>query len=58
MEFATDLPAPVVADALGIHIETAARWSKYARRDWADYLAARADYRPDPGRSRAARDAG
>lgn len=33
IEFAADLPAPVVADTLGIHIETAARWSKYARRD-------------------------
>jgi hypothetical protein len=54
IEFATDLPAPVVADALGIHIETATRWSKYAKRDWADYLAARAEHLPDPGRSRAA----
>jgi hypothetical protein len=41
IELAADLPAPVVADTLGIHIETAVRWSKYARRDWADYLAAR-----------------
>jgi len=42
IELATDLPAPVVAETLGIHIETAVRWSKYAKRDWADYLAARA----------------
>ncbi|MEU3169137.1 hypothetical protein [Streptosporangium sp. NPDC006930] len=39
----SDLPASIVADLLGIHIETAARWSKYAKRDWIDYLAARND---------------
>jgi hypothetical protein len=43
IELAADLPALVVAETLGIHIETAVRWSKYARRDWADYLVARAD---------------
>jgi len=53
IELATDLPTPIVADTLGIHIETAVRWSKYAKRDWADYLAAcakdhqmREDHRP------------
>jgi hypothetical protein len=50
IELATDLPAPVVAETLGVHIETAVRWSKYARRDWTDYLAVRADVlRPSTG---------
>lgn len=50
IELATDLPAPVVAETLGIHIETAVRWSRYARRDWTDYLAVRADVlRPSTG---------
>jgi hypothetical protein len=38
---ATDLPAAVMADLLGMHVNTAVRWVIYARRDWADYLAAR-----------------
>lgn len=37
-----DLPAAVLADLLDIHLHTAIRWVKHARRDWADYLAARA----------------
>jgi hypothetical protein len=32
-----------LADLLGMHVHTAVRWVTYARRDWADYLAARAD---------------
>ncbi|MFB9831559.1 hypothetical protein [Actinoallomurus acaciae] len=43
MALVTDLPVPIVADLLGIHIETAARWSKYAKREWIDYLTARAE---------------
>jgi hypothetical protein len=39
---AADLPAPILADLLGMHINTAVRWVVYVRRDWADYLAARA----------------
>jgi hypothetical protein len=39
---AADLPAPILADLLGLHINTAVRWVVYARRDWTDYLAARA----------------
>jgi hypothetical protein len=39
---AMDLPAAVLADLLDIHLHTAIRWVKHARRDWADYLAARA----------------
>lgn len=38
---AADLPAAVMADLLGMHVTTAVRWVIYARRDWADYLAAR-----------------
>jgi hypothetical protein len=36
-------PAPILADLLGMHITTAARWVDYARRDWSAYLAARAE---------------
>lgn len=38
---ASDLPAPILADLLGLHITTAERWVGYARRDWTAYLAAR-----------------
>ena len=38
---ATDLPAAVLADFLGIHVSTAVRWVNYARQDWTAYLAAR-----------------
>jgi hypothetical protein len=34
--------AAILADLLGMHINTAIRWVRYAGRDWADYLAARA----------------
>jgi hypothetical protein len=46
---ATDLPAAILADLLGMHINTAIRWVTYTRRDWADYLAARA---AEPGNRR------
>jgi hypothetical protein len=39
---AADLPAAILADLLGMHINTAIRWVIYAGSDWADYLAARA----------------
>jgi hypothetical protein len=39
---AADLPAAVLADLLGMHINTAVRWVKYVGPDWADYIAARA----------------
>jgi hypothetical protein len=46
---ASDLPAAVLADLLGIHINTAVRWVTYARQDWTAYLAARdADLTPAP----------
>jgi hypothetical protein len=38
---ASDLPAAVLADFLGIHVNTAVRWVTYARQDWTTYLAAR-----------------
>lgn len=38
---AADLPAPVLADLLGMSIETATRWGALAARDNADYVAAR-----------------
>ncbi|TQM78165.1 hypothetical protein FHX81_0419 [Saccharothrix saharensis] len=39
-----DLPAAVLADLLGLHVNTAVRWVTYARRDWTDYLALRAQH--------------
>ncbi|MEV6317676.1 hypothetical protein [Streptomyces sp. NPDC051776] len=38
---AGDLPAPVLADLMGIHISTAVRWSKQSKRDWFDYVGTR-----------------
>jgi hypothetical protein len=43
INLATDLPAPVLADLLGMHVNTAVRWVRHAKRDWASYLAARAE---------------
>jgi lambda repressor-like predicted transcriptional regulator len=40
MALAADLPAAIIADLLGMHVNTAIRWVRYAGRDWADYLAA------------------
>nr|BFD86995.1 hypothetical protein StreXyl84_63960 [Streptomyces sp. Xyl84] len=39
---AADLPSPILADVTGMHRHTALRWVAYARRDCAEYLAARA----------------
>ncbi|WP_326830041.1 hypothetical protein OIE13_12625 [Streptosporangium sp. NBC_01810] len=36
-----DVPPPILADLLGLHINTVVRWANIARRDWTDYLAAR-----------------
>jgi hypothetical protein len=41
INLAADLPAPILADLLGVHIATAVRWTKYAKRDWHAYLAGR-----------------
>ncbi|MQP33538.1 hypothetical protein GEO20_16375 [Rhodococcus erythropolis] len=40
---AADLPAPVLADLLGVSVAAAARWSALAGRDHLHYLAARID---------------
>ncbi|MFC9553645.1 hypothetical protein ACFTWF_22590 [Rhodococcus sp. NPDC056960] len=43
---AGDLPAPVLADLLGISVSAATRWSAVAARDYTDYLAARTAHPP------------
>jgi hypothetical protein len=43
---AAELPAPVLASLLGLHQNTAIRWTHYAEADWATYLAARARTQP------------
>jgi hypothetical protein len=40
---AADLPAPVLAQVTGMHINTAVRWGRHAKRDWAAYVAERVD---------------
>jgi hypothetical protein len=45
INLATDLPAAILADLLGLHINIAVRWVKRAKRDWASYLAAHAEVR-------------
>ena len=41
LDLASELPAAILADLLGLHINTATRWIKKTRRDWTGYLAAR-----------------
>ncbi|WP_157127001.1 hypothetical protein [Rhodococcus sp. p52] len=41
--WAREIPAPIAADVLGIHITTATRWAGRTRRDWTTYLAIRTD---------------
>lgn len=43
ISLAADLPAPVLADLLGLHINTAVRWVRRSKRDWAAYIEARAE---------------
>lgn len=38
LTLATDLPAPVLAELIGLNPNTATRWAKLAQRDWTDYL--------------------
>jgi hypothetical protein len=40
--WAAELPAPVLADILGLHVTTAEQWAQRARRDWTSYIAERA----------------
>lgn len=44
LTLAEDLPAVVIADFLGLHINTAVGWVRLAKRDWSTYLAARAEH--------------
>jgi hypothetical protein len=39
---AGQIPAPVLADLVGISTGKAAAWAKLAARDWSDYVANRA----------------
>jgi len=41
IRLASELPAAVLADLLGVDIATATRWAKYAKRDWHTYIAER-----------------
>lgn len=43
LTLAQDLPAPVLAELLGLHISTASRWCRIAQRDWSYYLSARSE---------------
>jgi len=40
--WAAELPAPALADILGLHVTTAEQWAQRARRDWTSYIAERA----------------
>jgi hypothetical protein len=40
--WAAELPAPVLADILGLNVSTAEVWAQRTRRDWTAYLAQRA----------------
>lgn len=51
-----DVPPPILADILGLHIGTAVRWADIARRDWTAYLAARDAEPHSPGDTRNAPD--
>jgi hypothetical protein len=42
ISLAAELPAPILADLLGLHINTATAWARHAQSDWGAYLAARA----------------
>ena len=37
MQLGGEIPAPVIADLLGIHVETANKWAQIAGRPWGDY---------------------
>jgi hypothetical protein len=39
--FASDLPAPVIADLLGMRIYTAVTWGQTMKRDWYSFVAAK-----------------
>lgn len=39
---AGQLPSPVLAELLNIHVHTARKWASYSQPDWSAYLAERA----------------
>ena len=39
LQLAAELPAPVLADLLGLHANTAVEWVRAARGDWSVYAA-------------------
>lgn len=41
MALAQDLPAAVLARLVGLHVTTAAAWSRELKRDWSAYLSTR-----------------
>jgi hypothetical protein len=47
INLAADLPAPILADLLGLHIQTATAWARHAGADWTAYLSARIDTASD-----------
>ena len=46
INLAGELPAPVLASLLGIHIQTAINWASHTQPDWAAYLTARTSTQP------------
>jgi hypothetical protein len=51
IQLAAELPAPVLADSLGLTAVTAARWVKAAGGDWATYAGNAASRSPDQAES-------
>jgi hypothetical protein len=49
--FAAELPPPVLAELLGIAVQTAQKWAARTRPDWAAYLDARMADRRHPPRT-------
>ena len=47
-QLAAEMPAPVLADLLGLAPTTASRWAKLAARDWSQYAAMRRDVSDAP----------
>jgi hypothetical protein len=56
-DLAADLPAPILADLLGLNIQTATVWARHAGTDWTAYLSARIDTTTPPGQEAAFRRA-
>jgi hypothetical protein len=49
---AAEIPAPILADILGLGTNTAVRWATLASRDWSEYAALRRSDPPDRGPAR------